>query len=266
MTGVVIAAAAVASADAAPSLAPRTAQQLLTEVAQGTSKPLGPLTATVQESASLGLPSLPAGASAGGGTSGLTSGAQSISIWYRDAKHVRIAEPVQDGETDLRLDGRVLWTWNSKTQTATRYALPAKITGLPNGPAGGPAARSGARRKPVPDTPSAAAAQILKAVGPTTVVSVQRNVYVAGRAAYQLSLVPRSSKSLVGSVLIAIDASRHIPLRVEVYARGSSGAGLQHRLHRVDLRHARGLQLQLHAPARRHREEADGAGQRSGRC
>ena len=63
---------------------------------------------------------------------------------------------------------------------------------------------------------------MLKAVGPTTVVSVQRNVYVAGQAAYQLSLVPRSSKSLVGSVLIAIDASRHIPLRVEVYARASS--------------------------------------------
>ncbi len=116
----------------------------------------------------------------------------------------------------------MLWTWNSKTQTATRYALPARITGLPGGAARGPAAGSGARRKLVPDTPSAAAAQILKAVGPTTVVSVQRNVYVAGRAAYQLSLVPRSSKSLVGSVLIAVDASRRIPLRVEVYARGSS--------------------------------------------
>ena len=53
-------------------------------------------------------------------------------------------------------------------------------------------------------------------------VGVQRNVYVAGQAAYQLSLVPRSSKSLVGSVLIAIDASRRIPLRVEVFARASS--------------------------------------------
>jgi hypothetical protein len=71
-------------------------------------------------------------------------------------------------------------------------------------------------------SPQAAARQILSAVGPTTVVSVQSNVYVAGRAAYQLSLVPRSSKSLVGQVLIAIDASRHIPLRIEVFPRGSS--------------------------------------------
>ena len=72
-------------------------------------------------------------------------------------------------------------------------------------------------------TPLAAASQVLKAVGPSTVVAVQSNVYVAGRAAYQLALAPRSSKSLVGQVLIAIDASRHIPLRVEVFGRGSAG-------------------------------------------
>ncbi len=53
-------------------------------------------------------------------------------------------------------------------------------------------------------------------------MSVQRNLYVAGRAAYQLALVPKSSQSLVGQVLIAIDASKHIPLRVQVFARGSS--------------------------------------------
>ena len=32
----------------------------------------------------------------------------------------------------------------------------------------------------------AAASQVLKAVGPSTVVGVQSNVYVANRAAYQL--------------------------------------------------------------------------------
>jgi hypothetical protein len=89
-------------------------------------------------------------------------------------------------------------------------------------PAYGSQVSSGAGPRPVPEMPQSAAAQLLKAVGPTTVVGVQRNLYVAGRAAYQLSLVPRSSKSLVGSVLIAIDASRHIPLRVEVLPRGSS--------------------------------------------
>jgi outer membrane lipoprotein-sorting protein len=228
VTGLVIAAAAVASAEAAPSLPPRTAAQLLAEVAQGSKVPLGPLSATVQETSNLGLPQLPQFAQQGNGPAGLTTtGPKSISIWYRDPQHLRVAEMVQAGETDLRLNGRTLWVWNSKTQTATRYALPAHFSGVPVNKRNGlvlPSRHDGfsAVGNSIPDTPQAAAGQLLKAVGPTTVVSVQRNVYVAGQAAYQLSLVPRSSKSLVGSVLIAIDAARHIPLRVEVYARGSS--------------------------------------------
>ena len=45
--GVVVAATTVASASV-PSLPHRTAAQLLAEVGQGTGKPLGPFTATVQ--------------------------------------------------------------------------------------------------------------------------------------------------------------------------------------------------------------------------
>jgi len=211
VTGIVIAAAAVASADAVPSLPSRTPAQLLTDVAQGTAKPLGPLTATVQQTSDLGLPALPAVGQQGGGMS-LSTSPDTTSIWYSDPQHIRVAEQVPAGETDLRLDGRTLWVWDSKTQSATKYTLPAHSS----------QSGSGSGTKAIPELPQSAAAQILKAVGPTTVVSVQRNVYVAGRAAYQLSLVPRSSKSLVGSVLIAIDASRYIPLRVEVYPRGST--------------------------------------------
>jgi hypothetical protein len=54
------------------------------------------------------------------------------------------------------------------------------------------------------------------------VVGVQSNVYVADRPAYQLSIEPKSSDSLVSRILIAIDASRKIPLRVEVFGRGSA--------------------------------------------
>jgi hypothetical protein len=64
---------------------------------------------------------------------------------------------------------------------------------------------------------------LLTTIGPSTLVGVQSNVYVADRAAYQLSLAPKSSQSLVGRVLLAVDASSGIPLRVEVYARGSAG-------------------------------------------
>jgi hypothetical protein len=225
VVGIVVAAATVASASV-PSLPHRTAAQLLAGVARGTGKPLGPFTATVQETADLGLPQLPQVVQPGGSPS-LAAGTQTITIWYRDAQHIRIAKPVQAGESDLRLNGRTLWLWSSKTQTATRLALPAHFNGLPGqggnavGLQPGPGATSGAG--PSSLTPLAAAAQVLRAVGPSTVVGVQSNVYVANRPAYQLALIPRSSRSLVGKVLIAIDASRDIPLRVEVLGRGSAG-------------------------------------------
>jgi hypothetical protein len=225
VVGIVVAATAVASASV-PSLPHRTAAQLLAEVAQASSTPFGPFTATVQVTTNLGLPQLPQAVEPGG-TGGLTSGIQSITIWYRDAEHIRVAEPVQAGESDLRLNGRTLWLWSSKTQTATRYALPAHFTG-PTGHAGNGVApqlspQAGAGASPSSITPQAAASQVLKAVGPSTLVAVQSNAEVAGRPAYQLALVPRSSQSLVGQVLIAIDASRHVPLRVEVFGRGSAG-------------------------------------------
>ena len=111
-----------------------------------------------------------------------------------------MAEPVQAGESDLRLDGRTLWLWSSKTQTATRLMLPAHVAGLPgkggNGVAKGLSPKGGSGAGPSSLTPQAAASQVLKAVGPSTVVAVQSNVDVAGQAAYQLALAPRSSKSL----------------------------------------------------------------------
>ena len=223
--GVVIAVTAVANAEAVPSLPPRTAAQLLAEVAQAAAKPLGPLSATVQQTANLGLPQLPAAVQPGGG-SNLLAGTRSISIWYLNPQHIRLALPVQAGESDLRLNGRTLWLWSSASQTATKVELPAE--GMRNhggnavAPPTGPAAVPGAIGNSLPGSPLAAAKQVLAAIGPSTAVSVQRNVYVAGRAAYQLSIVPRSSDSLVGQVLIAIDASLHIPLRVQVFARGSS--------------------------------------------
>jgi hypothetical protein len=59
-------------------------------------------------------------------------------------------------------------------------------------------------------------------VGPTTRVSLQSNVTVAGQSAYQLVIAPRSSASLIGHVTLALDASGYLPLRVQVFARGSA--------------------------------------------
>jgi hypothetical protein len=225
--GIVIAASAVASANSTPSLPARSAAQLLADVAGATARPVGPFTATLQETSDFGLPALPTAASQEGGIQAALASGQSLSIWYLDAQHVRLAVPVQSGESDLRLDGRTLWLWDSKTQTATHVVFPSHFSGPNfggNGALSGvnPSAGSGTGPAGLPDSPLAAAKRLLAAIGPSTAVTVQRNVYVAGRPAYQLSVAPRASGSLVGQILIAIDATTHIPLRVEVLAKGES--------------------------------------------
>ena len=50
---------------------------------------------------------------------------------------------------------------------------------------------------------------------------------VAGEAAYQLVLAPKSPSSLIGQVRIAIDARHRVPLRVQVFARGAASPALQ---------------------------------------
>ena len=45
---------------------------------------------------------------------------------------------------------------------------------------------------------------------------------MAGRAAYQLVLTPKSTATLVGSIAIAVDGQSGLPLGVEVKARGQA--------------------------------------------
>jgi hypothetical protein len=212
--GLVIAGAVMAGAQTTPRLPARTTGQLLAAVGKPSATPPA-MTAVVQETASLGLPDLP-GSSDPLSPLSLLSGTHTFKIWYGGPARVRVAAPVSLGETDLRVNGNSAWLWNSRANTATHYLLPASpASGLGAPP---PAARVGS----IP-TPQQLARQILAAVGPTTTVGLQQNVNVAGRAAYQLSLAPKDSRSLIGRVQVAIDAQTSLPLRVQVFARGASG-------------------------------------------
>lgn len=208
--GIVIAASVIGGAQASPRLPARTTAQLLAAVDSTSAWPSA-LTATVQESASLGLPDLPGSNDPLSGLS-LLSGTHTFQVWYDGPTRVRIAVPVQLGETDLRRDGNSVWLWNSQTNQATHYLLPARASaGLP-----------ATGRTPPTVTPQQLAQQILAAVGKTTTVGLQQNVTVAGQPAYQLSLAPKDSRSLIGRVTIAIDAQYSLPLQVQVFARGAT--------------------------------------------
>ena len=179
------------------------------------------MTATLQESTSLGLPALPDTGPVAGLTGGLASllGSHSINIWYLNPTHVRISEPVSMGESDLRLDGSKLWLWDSKTQTATRVLLPADAGKLLL------RGRGSIRLGPSAQLPDVR--QLLAAAGPTTSIRVGQNATVAGQAAYQLVIAPKASGSLVSQIVIAIDARNYMRLRVQVFARGVASPVIQ---------------------------------------
>jgi outer membrane lipoprotein-sorting protein len=206
--GAVMAGALIGTAQASPALPARTPAQLLAAVA-GRSGPLPALTGTVVESAALGLPDLP-GTDNPSSVTSLLTGSHTVRVWYADPGHFRLAMPGMMSESDLIVNGRTAWYWQSTTNSVTRYVLPARDHPADHGPAPAMAL-----------TPQQAARQALAAVGPSTRVTVQNNVTVAGEAAYQLVLAPRSASSLIGQVRIAIDAAHNVPLRVQIFARGA---------------------------------------------
>jgi outer membrane lipoprotein-sorting protein len=217
LAGAVTAATMISSAQASPELPVRTSAQLLASVA-GRDAPLPALTGTVVETASLGLPQLPGSADPNSITA-LLAGSHTIKVWYADPTHIRLAVPVTMSETDLIRNGRQAWVWQSSSNTVTRMQLPARDSRAAMHPATLPSQ--------LPLTPQQAASQALKAVGPSTRVSVERNVTVAGQPAYQLVLSPKASGSLIGRVAIAIDATRNVPLRVQVFAKGAASPAFQ---------------------------------------
>ena len=209
VTGAVMAAALMPSAQASPALPARTPAQLLADVAAQSHVP--PLRGTVTETASLGLPKLP-GTQNSTSLVSLLTGSHTINVWFASPRQYRIELPGGMSETDLYRNGGTAWLWQSAPDTVTKFALPA------NAPSQVP--------DELPVTPQQAANDALAAVGPTTTVRVDRNVYVAGQASYELVLAPKDARSLVGQVRIAIDARNSVPLRVEVFARHAASPAI----------------------------------------
>jgi outer membrane lipoprotein-sorting protein len=211
VTGAVMAGSLISVAQASPGLPSRTPAQLLAQVADSVTPPL---TGTVVETTSLGLPSLP-GTANPTSIASLLTGSHTVRVWYSGPRHFRLAVPEPLSETDVIADGNTAWQWESTANAVTEYSLPAQAKAPQAAPTTAPL------------TPQQAAQQVLAAVGPTTTVSVDSNVTVAGQPAYELVLAPKDSRSLVGQVQIAIDGKNGVPLRLQVYTRGASSPAFQ---------------------------------------
>jgi outer membrane lipoprotein-sorting protein len=213
VAGGVAFASASRSDSATPSLPPRTAEQLLADVGQA--KVPG-LSGTVVETTRLGLPELP-GLSGRGGASitGLLSGSHTVRVWLKDPGKARLAITGSLAESDAIHNGRDLWLYSSEDNSVVHYRLSGQSRTSPPPETG------------VPPTPQTLAHQLLSALSPSTQISVERNLRVAGHDAYQLRLRPKAPESLIDSVVLAVDGQTKVPLRVQVLAKGKEDPAVE---------------------------------------
>ncbi|MDT7544027.1 MAG: hypothetical protein QOE99_137 [Actinomycetota bacterium] len=217
VTAVAIAAAALlpttASADAHPVLPQRSPAQLLAAVQ---SSSVQHLSGTIVETARLGLPDLPgADDTAALNWQTLVTGTHTARVWLDGKDKQRLALLGQLSESDIVRNGRDVWSYASAGQQVGHVVMDAPKPEQPKAPDA---------TDLTAQTPLGAADEALKAIDPSTVVTVDRTARVAGRPAYTLVLTPRDTRSTVRKVLIAVDATRNVPLRVQVFSTATKPA------------------------------------------
>lgn len=202
------AAATTLSASADSSLPARSPAQLLVDVQTAR---LDGGSGTVVEKADLGLPELPglSGSNSSANLNTLFTGSHTLRVWYSGPDKTRVALLGALGESDIVQNGSNVWIWSSESNTANRVTLPKDAANKPRPTPTG-----------LPATPQAAADMVLKALDPSTTVTVDPTGTVAGRPVYTLVLTPKDTASLVDRVTIAIDGTQHVPLQVQVFAKG----------------------------------------------
>jgi outer membrane lipoprotein-sorting protein len=192
------------TASAEKKLPTRTPQELLVDLQQARTDGLS---GTVVERADLGIPAIP-------GATGqddpeltsLVSGTHTLRVRYSAPDKARLAVLGTYSEYDIIRNGKDVWTWSSRENAATHRTLTADQAEQPGSTPSG-----------TPTTPEQAANRVLKALEPTTTVTSDSAVEVAGRPAYELVLDPNDSNSLISQVRLAIDGETKMPLRVQVF-------------------------------------------------
>jgi len=192
-----------------PKLKPLTAKQLIVAVEGSQARAFS---GVINERTNLGLPQLPGGSqTASLSWQAFLTGSHSARVWVDGPTKQRVALIGELSEAEVVHNGTDVWTYTSHTNSVSHTVLPA-------------AKARGAHPAGTELTPSAAADRALKAIDPSTVVSVDTARRVAGRPAYTLSLQPRDARSTVRKVTIAVDARTFVPLQVQVFGSGSAPA------------------------------------------
>ena len=236
------------NASADEKLPPRSAEQLLVDLQQA--EPAG-FSGTVQQSADLGIPALPAMGEQRSDFSSLISGTHTLRVAYASPDKSKVALLGDLSESSVIRNGSDVWTWSSSDNAVTHATID---------PTSDRGSRADQAPTDAPKTPQEAAARFLTTVGPTTQVAVATDTTVAGRPAYELVLTPKQTGSLLSSVRIAVDGTEHVALRVQVFAGDRADPVAAIGFTEVDFSHPGRLGVRVH-PAegfRGHRGDAGG--------
>lgn len=207
---------AVSSAQAgtSPDLPQRTPQQVLASVA---GSKVTALSGTLTTRVDVGLPAIPGfgGDNASNSTTdptGLVSrfltGKNTVRVWLDGPTKQRAQLIDPFSELDVVRNGTQVWAYSSRDNV------------VEHGTANEKADQHSRPNQAADLTPAQLADRAIQAADPTTSVTLGEPLLVAGRSAYALTLTPKTDATLVGRVVVAVDAEKGVPLQVQVFARG----------------------------------------------
>jgi outer membrane lipoprotein-sorting protein len=222
---------AVSSAQAgtSPDLPASTPQKVLASVADSK---VTALSGTVVTKVDVGLPSLSgiggapaseAGTDPAGLLTRFLTGKNTLRVWADGPTRQRAQLVDPFSELDVVRNGTDVWAYSSRENVAEHGTIPAH--------------QDAAKGKEVTDlTPAQLADRAIAAADPTTTVTLGEPLLVAGRSAYALTLTPRTDATLVGRVVVAVDAEKGVPLQVQVFARGHAEPSIDTGFTSIDYR------------------------------
>ena len=152
----------------------------------------------------------PSGALTGVAASALLSGADGR-LWLTNDGRGRLELTSSAGDTQIVWNADKAWAYDASSNTVYTLTLPAPSTGKPD--TGAPPALS-------------AITSFLTQLSKETTVSDAQPDNVGHQPAYTVTVSPKHDGGLLGSVQLAFDAANGTPLRVAIYAQGSSAPAL----------------------------------------
>ncbi|WP_298210689.1 hypothetical protein [Ferrimicrobium sp.] len=142
----------------------------------------------------------------------LPEGTSQVMVYRGAGANLRLQEINAQSERDLYVTSSGAWLWNSAGSSAEHVEF------------GSSTQQSSSLQQM---NPTEMADALVGRLAPTSNVTVGANTYVAGHAAYTLSLAPRQSGSTISSLRVFVDAKNYHVLAVTVNSVYSSSPVLQ---------------------------------------